>query len=136
MIVSAVSLWKKFNLTTPLSASEWGIEDKEGVRTSHVSYFGHTMEDGSVRIYARFMRPITTQKTPVVLLLNDAGKSADDNLMHYFVDKGYAVLCPDYSGKTEADGEDVFRTIYPNSLEYGNLQKARGLKETAGYEVD
>jgi dienelactone hydrolase len=136
MIVSAVSLWKKFNLTTPLGASEWGIEDKDGKRSSHVSYFGHAVEDGSVRIYARFMRPISSQKTPVVLLLNDKGKSADDELMRYFLDKGYAVLCPDYSGKMETDEEGTFRTIYPNSLEYGNLEKARGLKETEGYGVD
>ena len=136
MIVSAVALWKKFNLTTPLGASEWGIEDKDGVRYSHVSYFGHTVEDGSVRIYARFIRPILSTVAPVVLLLNDAGKPVDDKLALYFVEKGYGVLMPDYSGKTEKDEEGVFRTIYPASIEYGNLEKARGLLNLEGAAAD
>lgn len=136
MIISAVALWKKFNLTTPLGASEWGIEDKEGVRYSHVSYFGHTVVDGGVRVYARFIRPISSSKVPVVLLLNDAGKPADDELALYFVDKGYGVLMPDYSGKTDEDEEGVFRTIYPASIEYGNLDKARGLLTMDGAAAD
>ena len=56
-IVSAIGLWKKFNIDNPLGASEWGIENEDGIRRCHVSYYGHKVEDGSVRIYARFARP-------------------------------------------------------------------------------
>ena len=66
-ILSAVSLWKKYNLKNPLGASEWGIEEVDGVRRSHVSYSGHAVEDGSVRIYARFYRPEGDGKKPVIL---------------------------------------------------------------------
>jgi hypothetical protein len=48
MILSAISLWKKFNLENPLGASEWGIEEKEGVWHSHVSFSGNAAPDGSV----------------------------------------------------------------------------------------
>ena len=41
MILSAVSLWKKFNLKNPLGASELGIEEKDGMRYSHVSFSGY-----------------------------------------------------------------------------------------------
>ena len=58
MILSAVSLWKKFNLKNPLGASEWGIEEKDGVRYSHVSFSGNAAPDGGVRVYARFGRPV------------------------------------------------------------------------------
>ena len=136
MIVSAISLWKKFNLSNPLGASEWGIEEKDGVRYSHVSFSGNAATDGSVRIYARFGRPIGDGEKPCILLLHDAGKAVDEELMNYFIEKGYAVLMPDYSGKMSTDQEGVMRTIYPASLEYGNYEKARGLYDMHGLEAD
>ena len=45
MIVSAISLWKKFNVDTPLSPSEWGAHDYDGTYTSHVTYSGHTAKE-------------------------------------------------------------------------------------------
>ncbi|MBE5739783.1 MAG: hypothetical protein E7349_02875, partial [Clostridiales bacterium] len=129
MILSAISLWKKFNLKTPLGASEWGIEDRNGVRFSHVAYSGHVVEDGNVRIYAQFGRPNGTDKKPAVLLLQDAGEPIDREMMQYFIDKGYAVLMPDYSGKMSADEEGIMRTVYPASLAHGNYEQARGLND-------
>ena len=136
MIVSAVSLWKKFNLKTPLSPSEWGIEEKNGVRFSHLAYSGHAAEDGSVRIYARLCYPVDKKKTAAVLLLGDVGKPIDEELAEYFLSKGYAVLMPDYSGKMTGDKEGTFRTIYPPSLEYGNYEKAKGLWDMSGLSAE
>ncbi len=136
MILSAISLWKKFNLTTPLGATEWGVEEKNGVRFSHVSYFGHEVEDGKVRIYARFGRPVGDAERPTILLLQDAGKPTDESLMLYFIEKGYAVLMPDYSGKMSTDGETVMRTVYPPSLVYGNYESARGLYDMENLSAD
>lgn len=127
MILSAVSLWKKYNLKTALGASEWGIEERDNKRFSHVSYSGHTVSDGSVRIYAQFCKPKGAEKRPAILLLQDAGALLDRELIDYFVDKGYAVLSPDYSGKMSSDKEGMLRTIYPQSLDYGNYERARGL---------
>ncbi len=127
MIVSAISLWKQFNLDTPLCVSEWDITDQSGIRWSRVSFSGHTVEDGSVRIYARFCRPQGSGAKPAVLLLPDAGELLDEELCRYFADKGYAVLMPDYSGKMSTDKDSDFRTVYPPSLDYGNYERARGL---------
>ncbi len=136
MILSAISLWKKFNLKNPLGASEWGIEEHEGRRHSHLSYSGHAVSDGSVRIYARFARPVGEGKKPVVLLLPDVGEPPERELLDYFVDKGYAVLMPDYTGKLSTDGEGVLRTIYPASIDYGNYERARGLYEMENVQAD
>lgn len=136
MILSAISLWKKFNLKTPLSASEWGIEDKHGIRFSHVTYSGHTVEDGCVRIYAQFARPSGEDKRPAILLLPDAGKELDRELLYYFVDKGYAVLMPDYSGKRADEKNGEMHTLYPASLSYGNYEQARGLYDMENLEAD
>ncbi len=123
MITSARTLWKKFNTATYLGASEWGVENREDKRFSHVSYSGHQVADGSVRIYAQFSRPKGDAKRPAILLLPDVGEKLDRALMDYFVNKGYAVLMPDYSGKMQSDGEGVMRTAYPPSLEYANYEK-------------
>ena len=136
MIVSAISLWKKFDVTTPLCASEWGIEERGGVRYSHVAYSGHKMTDGSVRIYARFAKPIGAGKKSAILLLPDAGKPLDKELLGYFIEKGYAVLMPDYSGKMPTDTDSDFRTVYPPSLDYGNYVKARGLTDMKNLAAD
>ena len=135
MIVSAISLWKHYNLTTPLHESAWGEEIKDGRVYTHVTYSGHTVDDGSVRVYARFGRPEREGTYPAVLLLHDAGKTYDEELMNYFIDKGYAVLMPDYSGKMSADEDGVMRTIYPPSLAYGNYEQAQGLYDLKGVEA-
>ena len=132
MILSAVSLFKKFNTQTPLGASEWGIEEKQGVRVSHVSFSGHATKDGNVRIYARFGRPSGIGKKPAVLFLADAGRAIDEDVFEYFLQKGYAVLIPDYSGKMDGDKDGTLRTVYPESLKHGNYQHARGLYDMQG----
>ena len=136
MILSPKALWKKLNLTTPLSVSEWDITEKDGARWSRVSFSGHEVEDGVVRIYARFCKPKQDGKFSAVLLLPDAGEPLDEELCAYFVGKGYAVLMPDYSGKMPTDTDSDFRTIYPPSLEYGNYVKARGLWDMENLEAD
>ena len=136
MIVSAVALWRKFDLTSPLNVTEWGIEEERGIRSSHVAYSGHTVADGSVRIYARFMCPQGDGKRPAVLLLGDAGRLLDEELAEYFLQKGYAVLMPDYSGKTSKDKEGTLRTVYPASLAHGNYENRQGYTDMAGLSVE
>ena len=136
MIVSAVSLWKHYNLKSALRESAWGDEIKEGRAYAHVSYYGHEAKDGTVRVYARFGKPEGEGVYPAILLLPDAGETYDEELMDYFIDKGYAVLMPDYSGKMSTDEEGVMRTIYPASLAYGNYEQAQGLYDFTGIEAD
>jgi len=136
MIVSAVALWKKLDMTNPLSESEWGKETDNGHTYSHVTYCGRKAPDGNVRIYATFGKPQKSGKVPAVLLLPDAGKTADRELMKFFMDKGYAVLVPDYSGKMQSDGENTPRTIYPKSLDHANYDRAKGLDDLDGIEAE
>lgn len=60
-----------------------------------------------------------------MLLLPDAGKELDQELLYYFIDKGYAVLMPDYSGET--DGSAAPHTVYPQSIAYANYRQCKGL---------
>ncbi len=136
MIVSAVALWKKFDLSSPLSLTEWNVEEEKGYRSSHVSYSGHRVADGCVRIYARLMYPTTEGKHPAVLLLGDVGKPVDDELANYFLGRGYAVLMPDYSGKCGEEDEGNLRTVYPPSLAHGNYVHRQGYTDMRHLSVE
>ena len=135
MIVSAVSLWKKYNTDAHLSVNEWNLEDRGDRTYSHLHYSGHQVDDGRVRVYARFGIPKAKGKVPAVLFLTDAGETYDEKLMDYFIDKGYAVLVPDYTGEMSSDLPNVWRTSYPPSLRYGNYEKAKGLYDLEGVEA-
>ncbi len=135
-ILSAISLWKKYEMRSPLCQQEWGGEEKDGAYYANVSYNGPGGEDGFVRVHARFCRPLGQDKKPVVLFLGDVGRAADEEILAYFAEKGYAVLIPDYSGKLSTDGEGALRTEYPPSLEYGNLERARGLNDMRDLDAD
>lgn len=126
-IVSAVGLFRKFNLTTPLDANEFDVELQDGVRKSCLTYNGHVVEDGCVRIFARFIRPEGEGKKPTVLLLPDMEQDADDDLIAFFTNRGYAVLVPDYRGFAENESIQERHTLYPGSLDHGNYAYARGL---------
>ncbi len=136
MILSAISLWKKFQTKSPLDAEESAVEEEQGKEYSHVTYNGRRVEEGNVRIYARFGRPSDGRKRPAVLLLSDVGKTADTELMDYFIERGYAVLVPDYSGKMASDSDEVRRTVYPASIDYGNYERARGLYDMDGITAE
>ena len=131
MILSAVALWKKFDTSSPLNPSEWGEtkDEKTNGRYCHVTYSGNAVADGSVRIYAQFGKPAKEGKFPAVLLLPDVGKPLDRELVEYFVAKGYAVLMPDYTGKTVKDAENTMRTVYPPSLRYAGYDVLQGFAE-------
>ena len=126
-ILSAVSLWKKFDTELPLNVVQMDeiSENDAKVRYTAVEYDGHAAEDGRVRVRALFARPIGEAAVPAVLLLDDAGKKPDRELVAYFAEKGYAVLAPDYSGKKT--DEDDTATVYPPSLAYANYEEAGGL---------
>ena len=136
MIVSAVSLWRKLDMSNPLAESEWGEWTEGNAVFKHVTYSGHKTEDGSVRVYAVFGKPAHGDKFPAILLLPDGGKRYDTELMRFFISKGYAVLMPDYSGKMKSDEENTPRTIYPKSLEFANLDLAKGLDDLDGIEIE
>ena len=124
MILSALAVWRKLNLTTPVSVEEGDeICSRSGIKIRDITFDGKKAEDGYVRIYAKFARPLGDGKVPAVLLLADANATAEDvdETVEYFVKKGYAVLAPDYVG--EGAEKEKF-TVYPDSLSYANFEKA------------
>ena len=107
-ILSAVSIWKTYDTTAPLDVVL--LQEKTyltGWTVSEVTFGGHQVEDGQVRVYAKYARPSSPGKYPAIVLLPDVGKGLDEDLIAYFVKKGYAVLMPDYCGKPQEQEQEV-----------------------------
>ena len=155
-IVSALSIWRMYDVSGALEAETLCemTDEETGLSYSVVAYNGHAVEDGSVRIKAYYARPSGAKKYPAILLLKEAHKPMDLELMSYYVQKGYAVLMPDYSGAPEAEelsandakadgavmeeGEGAAPisqaeyTVYPESLSYANYSQAQGFYSLDG----
>lgn len=134
MIVSALSLFRKLNLGNALSAEESEpVRVFESAQLQEITFNGHACSDGDARIFARFYKPVTAEKTPAVLLACSLSQTDEqtEELAEFFVKKGYAVLVPDYRGEWE--GAQEKHTVYPPSVSYANLQNAElyKLSETA-----
>ena len=128
-LVSAISLWRSYDVTGALNAKELQscFDEKTKLTYTKLAYDGRGSEDGRVRIFAYFARPAGEKNCPVILLLKEAEKPFDLQLMSYFVEKGYAVLMPDYSGKPSDDfakecGDDVIESTSFNQ----QTSKAQG----------
>lgn len=130
-LVSAISLWRSYDVTGALNAKllKSRFDEKAKLVYTQLAYDGRASEDGRVRIFAHFARPAGEKKCPAILLLKEAGKPFDLELMSYFAEKGYAVLMPDYSGilsdtSAQEDGERDFS-------ESGTMQTADGQSSLA-----
>ena len=80
-IVSAVGLFRKFNLDSPLDAQEWYVEEQDGVRKSYISYNGRMVEDGCD------CSEVLVQLAAVRSALDNTGKIIlQDHMRHCMVD--------------------------------------------------
>ncbi|MBQ8375033.1 MAG: dienelactone hydrolase family protein [Clostridia bacterium] len=136
-IVSALTLWRSYDTSATLEAEtvSEGVSENGRSAVASVRFYGRRTEDGAVRVFAKFAKPLSAQKCPAVLVLGEAGKETDGELLSYFADKGYAVLVPDYSGARETANEGEF-TEYPESIAYANYAQAKGLYDLAGVPSD
>ena len=120
-ILTPQSLWRDFNDKLPLNEFIVKRETEENVEYSFVCFSGRQTKLGRVRIYSLFARPVEGKLFPALLLLPDAGKAFDKTFIRRCVERGYAVLAVDYSGK--AEGRDRY-TVYPDDVFYANFQQA------------
>ena len=126
MILSPVTIWKKFDLTQELNAET--VEETlspAGFCVQSVFFYGHVTDGGErVKIYARFTRPCGEEKAPALLLLPDALETGEE-LADYFALRGYATLIPDYCGKRAQSAENNKSGAENASSEKASAEKAR-----------
>ena len=135
-------VWKDFNSSLPLKESVTGDETFDNVIYSDVYFSGRETADGRVRVYGVYAKSTNMAKKSRkagILILPDADKTVDLELVDLYVKQGYAVLMIDYRGEWEKTEN---YTRYPSSISYANYNKAKDLmdqvettaKETCWYE--
>lgn len=117
MILTPVSLWKDFNSDCFSEVASCNNLIKDGIKYEYVTFNGRYTEEGRVLIYGVIASDATNPSKNCVLILQDGGKEADENLLAYFVKKGYSAMYVDFCGYRE--GADKY-TVYPQDVDYAN----------------
>ncbi|MGN1235398.1 MAG: alpha/beta hydrolase family protein, partial [Christensenellaceae bacterium] len=115
-IMTPLSLWKDFDDSLSLDPFRVRREEKDGILYEYVYFSGRKTNEGRVRIYGLFARPVTGESFPAVLFLPDAGKDFDLGFINRYVRMGYCVFSVDYSGRCDREKY----TQYPNDIVYAN----------------
>ena len=122
MILTPISLWKDFNSSNNVNAVSCENLVKDGIKYEYVTFYGRNTEDGKVLIYGVIASEDVNPSKNCVMILQRAGKEVDENLLAYFVKKGYTALFIDYSGYR--DGADKY-TLYPDEIAFANWQNCK-----------
>lgn len=122
MILTPITLWKYFN--EELSTETIAVEEsrKDGIIYEYVNFYGRTTANGRVVIYGVLAYAEDNPSKDCILLLQDSNKNIDEDMLAYFVKKGYSVLCADYAGRR--DGCDK-HTVYPDDVAYANIENCK-----------
>ncbi len=138
-ILTPSVIWKNFSIPESLNVQVINIEKNSNFTTSKLFIEGRKVKDGKVKIYAELSRNEELENSPAILLLEDFSINSNRTLVNDLLNKGFAVMTIDFSGK--AEGKYVY-TSYPESIKYANYETVKGelyeikdnAKETCWYE--
>lgn len=116
-ILTPVSLWKNFNDKLEVMPVSLGERIEDGIKFEYINFSGRSTGRGRVTIYGVLASKEVNPARECVLIFCDSLDEIDENLLAYFVKKGYNALCVDYGG--EREGVERF-TQYPDNVSYAN----------------
>lgn len=116
-ILTPISLWKNFNDKLEVMPVSLGERIEDGIKFDYLNFSGRDTGMGRVTIFGILASKEVNPVRECVLILCDSLDEIDENLLAYFVKKGYNALCVDYGG--ERDGVERY-TEYPNNVKYAN----------------
>ncbi|MGN0808292.1 MAG: hypothetical protein ACI4MN_07600 [Candidatus Coproplasma sp.] len=122
MILTPVSLWKGFNNGTNSGTVSYENLVKNGINYEYVTFYGRNTEEGRVLIYGVIASDEANPSKNCILILQNSATSVDEELLAYFVKKGYSAMFVDYCGMRE--GADKY-TLYPADVDYANWEKCK-----------
>ena len=115
-VLTPVTLWQAFDDSLPLKEIKLNTYSIQSANISNVYFSGRQTEKGRVRIFGVYAEP-TKKSIGSLLLLPDVYDTVDEEMVMYFANLGYNVLCVDYRGEYH----DVTNyTKYPEDVSYAN----------------
>lgn len=115
-ILTPVTLWQSFDDTLPLKEVKLNTYSIHSASITNLYFSGRQTAKGRVRIFGVYGEPTVPSKGSI-LILPDACDTIDSEVVMYFANLGYNVLCLDYRGEYN-DTKDY--TKYPEDVSYAN----------------
>ncbi len=115
-ILTPVTLWQSFDDSLPLKEVKLNTYSIQSANITNVYFSGRETAKGRVRIFGVYGEPSIPSKGSL-LILPDACDTVDSEVVMYFANLGYNVLCLDYRGEYN-DVKDY--TKYPADVSYAN----------------
>lgn len=122
MILTPISLWKDFSSGRGSGVVSCESLIKDGIKYEYVTFYGRNTEEGRVIIYGVIASDVDAHSKNCLLILQDGDKGVDENLLAYFVKKGYTAMFVDFCGRRQ--GVDKY-TVYPKDIDYANWEKCK-----------
>lgn len=132
-ILTPVSLWKDFDDSLDVMAVTLGESLKDGVKLEYLNFSGRDTGMGRVTVFGVLATNVSNPSRECILVLRDGADDVEDELLSYFVKRGYSALCVDYSGVRE--GVERY-TQYPENVSYANLSQCGRYKDFVDYSAD
>ena len=132
-ILTPISLWKNFDDTLPLNCKILGEKVDGEVKIQYLRFDGRDTGKGRVSIFGAYAEPINSTCLDCILILPDSLETVNEDLLKFFVGKGYSAFMVDYRGKVE--GVENY-TIYPENVSYANLAQAGRRKDFVDESAD
>lgn len=121
-ILTPSLIWKDFQTPECVNfREEEGVTFNDNVRLTHVYIDGRRVKDGNVEIYGALVTPTGKCGGGTVLIVQDLSNDNDLTLAIQLATNGYETFVVDLAGYK--DGKERY-TVYPNGVEYANLEKS------------
>lgn len=132
-ILTPISLWNNFDVSLDLSAEILSAKEINDVVIQSVTFFGRETEKGRIKIAAAYAYNEQAPSSEAVLIFPDSTQTVNDDIMTFFVKRGYSVLMVDYRGEWE---DCDFYTQYPEDVSYANVTKCGRRKDFVDDSAD
>ena len=132
-ILTPLSLWGQFDKSLETDAEIISATEKDGVVIERVSFFGRKADDGRVKIAAAFAYDSLSPALETVIVFSDSTETIDENVLKFFVSRGYSALMVDYRGAWK---DCDFYTEYPESIGYANTRMCGRYKDFVDESAD
>lgn len=132
-ILTPISLWKNFNDKLEVMPVSLGERVEDGIKYDYINFSGRSTGMGRVTIYGVLATREINPVRECVLILCDSLDEIDEEMLAYFVKKGYNALCVDYGG--ERDGVERY-TLYPDNVRYANAVESARHKDFVDDSAD
>lgn len=132
-ILTPLSLWNDFDNLLDTEAKIISTKESGVMTVDSIELLGRDTGMGRVRIAASFAWNSQSPARETVLIMPDSCDTIDEEVLEYFVSKGYSALMVDYRGEWK---DCSFYTSYPENIDYANTFKCGRRKDYVDDSAD